>query len=56
MKITIERYTRISLDNKFQLQEKVLFFFGQISPKKGNFQSKTAKINSTIEFCIFESV
>ena len=45
MTITIECYTPISLDNKFQLQETILIFL-----------SKTAKMNTTIKFCIFESL
>ena len=49
-------YIHISLGTKFQLKLTILFFFGggdQICSQKGYFQSKTEKVKTTIEFCIF---
>ena len=42
---------RISLGIKFHLQ---YWQFGPNLPKKEQFRSKTKKVNSIIEFCIFE--
>ena len=47
-------HIKISLSTNFSLNWQ-LQFFGQNFPKKGSyFQSKTHKINTAIEFCIFE--
>ena len=47
----------ISLSTNFQFKLTIAIFFGARFPKKGSyFQSKTDKIDTTIEFCIFELV
>ena len=48
-------HIRISLGTKLHLKLKTLCFFVQICPK-WCFPSKTGKVNTTIEFCIFEIV
>ena len=48
-------HIRISVGTKFQLKLTSLIFWTKFLPK-GYFQSKTNKMNTTIEFCIFELV
>ena len=45
----------ISLSTNFQLKQTILIFWTKFV-QKGNFQSKTDKMHTTIEFCIFELV
>ena len=45
----------ISLNTKFQFELTILIFWTKFA-QKGYFQSKTAKMNTTIEFCIFKLV
>ena len=46
-------HIRTSLGTKFQLKLTILTFWTKFA-QKGYFQSKTKKVNSIIEFCIFE--
>ena len=46
---------KMILGNKFQLKLTILTFWAVIA-QKGFFQSKTKKVNTTIEFCILELV
>ena len=46
---------QISLGTKFQLKLTILIFWTKFA-QKGYFQSKTEKVNSTTEFCIFKLV
>ena len=48
-------HIRISLSSKFQLKLKSLIFWTKFS-QKGRFQSKRAKLNIIIEFCILGSL
>ena len=48
-------HRRISLDTKFQLKLIILIFWIKFSQKALS-RSKTEKVNTTIEFCIIESV
>ena len=48
-------HIRIRLATKFSLKLIILVFW-IIFAKKGRFQSKTKKVNTVIEFCIFELV
>ena len=48
-------HIRISLATKFQLKLTILIFWTKFL-EKGYFRSKTEKVNTTIEFCIFELV
>ena len=43
----------ISLGSKFQVKLTILIFWTKIV-QKGYFWSKTEKVNTIIEFCIFE--
>ena len=49
------RHIWISPGNKFQLKLAILIFGPNLS-KKGCFQSKSEKMNTTIELCIFKFV
>ena len=51
----LNKHIRISLSAKFSLNWQFRFF-GQNFPKKRYLQYKTEKVNTTIEFCIFELV
>ena len=46
---------RISLGTKFQLKLTILIFWTKFA-QKGFFRSKTEKLNTTTEFCIFELI
>ena len=46
-------HIRISLGTKFQLKVTILIFWTKFS-RKVCFRSKTGRVNTTIEFCIFE--
>ena len=46
-------HIRIMLATKFQLTVIILIFWNKFA-QKGYFRSKTKKVNSIIEFCIFE--
>ena len=48
-------HIRISQGTEFQLKLKILRFWTKFA-QKGYFLSKTEKVNTTIEFCIFELV
>ena len=48
-------HIRINVGIKFQLKVTILIFWTKFA-KKGYFHSKTKKVNSIIEFCIFELV
>ena len=48
-------HTRISLATKFQLRLAIFIFFDQIFPNE-YFPSKMGKVNTTIEFYLFELV
>ena len=54
MNITI--HIRISLSTNFQLKLTIEIFWTKFAKKGSYFQSKTDKIDTTIEFCIFELV
>ena len=47
---------RISLNTNFQPKLTILIFGPNLPKKSSYFQSKTDKIDTTIEFCIFELV
>ena len=47
---------QISLSTNFQLKLTIVIFWTKFSLKSGYFQSKTDKIDATIEFFIFELV
>ena len=49
-------HIRISLSTNFQLKLAVAIFWIKFAKKGSYFQSKTDKIDTTIEFCIFELV
>ena len=49
-------WIRISLNTNFQLKLTILIFGPNLPKKSSYFQSKTDKIDTTIEFCIFELV
>ena len=51
----LNKHIRISLSAKFSLNWQFRFF-GQNFPKKGYLHYKKEKVNTTIEFCIFELV
>ena len=44
------------LETKFYLKPTILNFYTKFEKKKGSFHSKTVKLNSTIESCIFEYI
>ena len=47
-------HVRISLSTSFQLKLIIAIIWTKFSKKGSYFQSKTDKIDTTIEFCIFE--
>ena len=47
-------HIRIGLGNTFQLNKLTILIFWTKFAQKGYFQSKTEKVNFTIEFCEFE--
>ena len=47
---------RISLSSNFQLKLTIAIFWTKFAKKGSYFQSKTDKIDTTIEFCIFELI
>ena len=49
-------HIRISLSANFQLKLTIAIFWTKFAKKGSYFQSKTDKIDTTIEFCIFELV
>ena len=49
-------HIRISLSTNFQLKLTIAIFWTKFAKKGSYFQSKTDKIDTTIEFCIFELV
>ena len=49
--LTIAPYVKVSIPVRSQRQQSRTFAF-----QKGSFQYKTEKVNTTIEFCIFELV
>ena len=46
----------VIVGSKIQLQQTILIFLGKIFPKKESFQSKTKKMNITIESFALELV
>ena len=48
--------TRISLSTNFQLKLTIAIFWTKFAEKGSYFQPKTEKIDTTIEFCIFQLV
>ena len=49
-------HIRINLSTNFQLRLTTAIFWTKFAKKGNYFQSKTDKIDTTIEFCIFELV
>ena len=49
-------HIEFSLGTKFQLTLTIIIFLTKFAKKGNYFQSKTDKIDTTIEFCIFELV
>ena len=49
-------HIRISLSTNFQFKLTIATFWTKFAKKGSYFQSKTDKIDTTIEFCIFELV
>ena len=49
-------YIRISRSTNFQLKLTNAIFWTKFDKKNGYFQSKSDKIDTTIDFCIFEKI